>query len=147
MIKPATIKHLDEIENIAGMMFAKPWNYKQIMHEINLHRNSENLVYVKDDKVVAYMLGIKVIDEFHLNNIAVHKNFQRKHIANKLLFHLVKRLQTQKVKKIFLEVSEQNKPARNLYESFGFEKNGIRKNYYAKGNHAILYNLNLVFNG
>ena len=77
MIKPATIKHLDEIENIAGMMFAKPWNYKQIMHEINLHRNSENLVYVKGDKVVAYMLGMKVTDEFHINNIAVHENFQR----------------------------------------------------------------------
>ena len=147
MIRSASIKHLDEIVSIEDMMFTNPWSRKQIMHDINLKLASENLVYIKDRKVIAYMLGIKVADEFHLNNIAVHKKFQRKHIAKKLLFYLVNRLQIQDVKKIFLEVSARNKPARRLYESFGFEKEGRRENYYAMGDHAILYYLNLAFNG
>ena len=147
MIKPASIKHLDEIVYIEEMMFIKPWNRKQILHDINLQTVSDNLVYMKDRKVIAYILGFKVIDEFHLNNIAVHKKFQRKHIAKKLLFHLINRLQMQNIKKIFLEVSEKNKPARELYKSFGFKRESIRQHYYAKGDHAILYYLNLVSNG
>ena len=147
MIKPADIKHLDEILYIEKMIFTAPWNRKQIMYDLNMLKISENWVYIEDRKVVAYILGRKVIDEFHLNNIAVHKKFQRKHIARKLINHVITRLKIQNIKKIFLEVSEKNKPARKLYKSFDFQEEGIRKHYYARGEHAILYYLNLVFNG
>ena len=45
------------------------------------------------------------------------------------------------VKSVFLEVSATNLPARNLYEKMGFVSRGERKNYYTKGDDAVLYTL------
>lgn len=43
------------------------------------------------------------------------------------------------VKEVWLEVEEGNLPARRLYESLGFEAQGLRKNYYGKDRHAVNY--------
>ena len=45
---------------------------------------------------------------------------------------------------ISLEVSKINRNAILLYESIGFKKNGIRKEYYSDGSDAILYKLDLL---
>lgn len=45
-----------------------------------------------------------------------------------------------KGKALWLEVHEQNEPARRLYESFGFRLVGKRLKYYADGGTACLYN-------
>ena len=45
-------------------------------------------------------------------------------------------MKSQKIKIIYLEVSIDNKPARQLYESLGFQQEGIRRNYYKKGDQA-----------
>ena len=109
--------------------------------------NSENWVYMEDQKVVGYVLGWKVMDEFHLNNIAVHLDFQRRHIGRSLVEHVKNRLQIQNIKRIYLEVSGKNKPAQRLYESMGFQKKGLRRDYYAKGDCALLYHLDFIDNG
>ena len=101
---------------------------------------------MEDQQVAGYILGWKVMDEFHLNNIAVHLDFQRRHIGWSLIEHVKNHLQSQNIQRIYLEVSEKNKSAQQLYESMGFQKEGLRRDYYAKGEHAFLYHLNLVDN-
>ena len=49
----------------------------------------------------------------------------------------------QKVNVILLEVSVNNIPAQKCYQSLGFVKVGMRKDYYSKGDDAILYNLEI----
>lgn len=39
----------------------------------------------------------------------------------------------------WLEVHEKNLIAQNLYEKWGFKKNGVRPHYYSDGGSAILY--------
>ena len=147
MIRAANIKYLEEILKIEEDVFPRPWSRQQLINDLHSTINIENLVYINDKKVVAYLLGNKVIDEFHLHNIAVHKNFQRKHIGIELINHLINHLRYQGFKKIFLEVSEKNEPAKKLYQSVGFQKKGRRRDYYSKGDHAFLYHLNLETNG
>lgn len=43
-------------------------------------------------------------------------------------------------KPLWLEVHEENQPARKLYESLGFEEVGRRPRYYSDGGTAVLYN-------
>ena len=86
------------------------------------------------------------MDKYHLNNIAVHSDFQRRHIGRSLIEHVKNRLQSQNIQRIYLEISGKNKPAQQLDESMGFQKKGLRRDYYAKGEHAFLYHLNLVVN-
>jgi len=51
------------------------------------------------------------------------------------------------IKVILLEVSANNIPAHKCYKSLGFTQRGIRKDYYSKGDDAILYYLDLIKNG
>ena len=146
MIQSANKSHLNEILDIEKIVFTKPWTREQLKNDLVLSTNSENWVYLEDQQVAGYILGWKVMDEFHLNNIAVHSDFQRRHIGLSLIEHVKNRLQSQNIQRIYLEVSGENKPAQQLYESMGFQKKGLRRDYYAKEEHAFLYHLNLVDN-
>ena len=79
MIQPANKNHLNEILDIEKRVFNKPWTREQLQNDLVLSANSENWVYMEDQQVVGYILGWKVMDEFHLNNIAVHSDFQRRY--------------------------------------------------------------------
>ena len=144
MIQSANKSHLDEILDIEKIVFTKPWTREQLKNDLVLSTNSENWVYMEDQQVAGYILGWKVMDEFHLNNIAVQSDFQRRDIRRSLIEHVKNRFQSQDIQRIYLEVSGENKPAQRLYESMGFQMKGLRRNYYAKGEHAFLYHLNLV---
>ena len=147
MIQSAKEKHLEEIFNIEKMVFPKPWSKKQLENDINCSVNSENWVYLKNHKVVGYILGWKIKNEYHLHNIAVHTNFQRKHIGQSLIEHIIKYFKNQDVNRIYLEVSCENIPAQKLYNSLNFNQEGMRMDYYDKGDHALLYYMDLVTNG
>jgi len=147
MIYPAEEFYLEEILDIESMVFSHPWTRNQLKNELKSGPNSENWIYMEDQQIVGYLLGWKILDEFHLNNIAVHSNFQRKHIGSSLIQHVVGRLVNQDIHRIYLEVSSENIPARELYDSMDFQQNGVRRDYYAKGDHAILYHLDLIENG
>ena len=136
--------HLQGILDIELKEFEHPWTKNQILNDILSTSNSENLVYLFGYKVVGYLMGKKVLDEFHLHNIAVHSDYKRKKIGSFLINHLIEILLKQKIQLIFLEVSAHNYPAIKFYNKFGFKINGYRNDYYSKGDHAILYKLNLV---
>ena len=147
MIIPAELYHIEEIVTIENSAFDKPWTRNQIKYDIQSDSGSENWVYIMDDFVAGYIFGLKIHDEFHLNNIAVHPEYLRRNIGKELIQHIISRVISHDIKVILLEVSTNNMPAQKCYQSLGFTKIGIRKDYYSKGNDAILYNLDLIING
>ena len=147
MIHPANERHLDEILDIEKMVFTHPWSREKLKSDLILNFNTENWVFLKDEQVVGYLFGWKVMDEFHINNIAVHTAFQRKHIGQSLIRHLKARLIRHDIQRIYFEVNGGNKTAQLLYESLGFKQRGICRDYYAIGDHALLYHLDLIGNG
>ena len=84
-----------------------------------------------------------ILDEFHLNNIAVKKEFQNKNIGKKLLNKIIEFTKLKNGNLIHLEVMHDNFKAIRFYENNGFCAIGKRKNYYTKGRHAILYSLEI----
>jgi ribosomal-protein-alanine N-acetyltransferase len=70
------------------------------------------------------------VGEGHLTNIAVAKKHQRKSIAKQLLTYIFRLSASLELAQIILEVRPSNLPAISLYESFGFERLALRKNYY-----------------
>ena len=131
MIHPANERHLDEILDIEKMVFTHPWSREKLKSDLILNYNTENWIFLKDEQVVGYLFGWKVMDEFHINNIAVHTAFQRRHIGQSLIRHLKARLIRHDIQRIYLEVSGGNKTAQLLYDSLGFKQRGICRNYYA----------------
>ena len=147
MIIPAQINHLEEIVAIENSSFNKPWTKNQIKNDILSDLDSENWVYIMDELVARYIFGWIIHDEFHLNNIAVHPEYLRRSIGKELMRHIISRVITRYIKVSLLEVSANNIPAQKCYKSLGFTQMGIRKDYYSKGDDAILYNLDLTKNG
>ena len=106
--------------------------------------DSENWVYLMDELVVGYIFGWIVLDELHLNNIAVHPDYLRRNIGKKLIQHIISRVISRDIKVVLLEVSANNIPAQKCYKSIGFTPMGRREDYYAKGEDAILFYLDII---
>ena len=147
MIVQVQSKHLSDIIKIEKLSFNHPWSEMHFKKDIKKNDISINWVMVEDGKVIGYIFGWLIENEYHLNNIAVHPQHRRKGIATKLLLKLINSVKIKNAEKLFLEVRADNVPAKKLYKSFGFTAMGVRKNYYDKGNDAILYNLELIENG
>ena len=91
--------------------------------------------------IVAYCCTQSVLDEGEILRIAVAPSMRRKGVGRVLLSEIINIMKNNGCKMIFLEVRSKNIPARSLYESSGFKKISERKDYYAKGEHATIYNL------
>jgi ribosomal-protein-alanine N-acetyltransferase len=71
-----------------------------------------------------------VLDEGNITNIAVEKSYRRKNGGRMLVQAIVNEANARKLSFLTLEVRLSNLPAIKLYESCGFARVGLRKNYY-----------------
>lgn len=78
-----------------------------------------------------------VADEAEIITIGVHPDARRGGIADAMLTLVESDVKKRGGKKIFLEVAENNVPARTLYEHNGYVQVGVRPKYY-DGTDAIL---------
>lgn len=142
MILVAELNHLQPILEIERASFDRPWTEYHFKNDIQ-NDCSLNWVYEKDTHIIGFLFGWHILDEYHLNNIAINGNYRRQGFAQELFKHVVNDLRINEVKSMLLEVSATNLPARKLYEKLGFEAHGERKDYYTKGDDAVLYSLSL----
>ena len=79
-----------------------------------------------------------VFDEAQINFFVVKQKFRKKGFGSYLMSYLIKQCEKLNIKKLFLEVSENNDTAKKFYSSFDFSTVGIRRNYYKDGSDALL---------
>lgn len=123
--------------------FAVPWSEQSFSEEIE---NDIATYFVVCDgrKPVGYIGFWRVIDEGHITNIAVLPEYRRCDLASALLSEVIKKAKKDRLCILTLEVRKSNAPAVSLYESFGFEALGERKNYYTKPvENAVIMTLTL----
>tara|TARA_Y100000814_G_C12128105_1_gene333035 strand:+ start:38 stop:472 length:435 start_codon:yes stop_codon:yes gene_type:complete len=133
--------YISEIYKIESETFEYPWLKKQFSRYSMDFDNSMSYIYKLKDKVVGYLMAELILDEIHIHNIVVKKEFRSNSIAKDMISHIILRAQKGSKNKICLEVNSSNMPALNLYSCLGFKKVGIRKKYYQDGMDAILMTL------
>ena len=69
--------------------------------------------------------------------LMVAESHRRQGIGTKLLAEAVAWARTVGVRKLELHVFPWNEPAVHLYETFGFEREGYRKQHYARGDELV----------
>ena len=74
--------------------------------------------------------GLSAAEGHRIIEIGVIKEQRRQGVAYELVSHLQKHCIKNGIRRIFLGVAENNIAAISLYEKTGFNKIGIRKNYY-----------------
>ena len=135
-IKVMTQDDLKTIKNILTSDFDEFWNYNIFKEELQ-SENSKYLVAKLNNEIIGFA-GIKIIiDEADIMNIVTKKAVRNRGVGTLLLSKIIYLCKKLNLISISLEVNEINKSAIHLYENFGFEKVGNRKNYYNSSN-AIL---------
>ena len=98
------------------------------------------LAVVENGAVVGYAgLVLAPPDEAWVNNMAVRRDHQRRGIGRALLEELLAVADRHSARYTLLEVAADNAPAQALYDGYGFQVIGVRRNYYqASGTDALV---------
>lgn len=102
-------------------------------------------VYIVNDDIVGFIDYSIIYDRIELNYIYVVNEYRRCNIANELIYFLLDEAKKNCCKNITLEVNENNKIARYVYNKNGFKDIAFRHNYY-NGENAILMMKELISN-
>ena len=124
---------VDAVLAIEDASFTNPWTREMYLAELE-HRDVSfcYLARTADRLVVGFCSLWRVIDEIHINNLAVAPPYRRAGVASSLLTHTIGEGARLGAVRATLEVRRSNEPARRLYEQFGFSVKGIRRAYYTK---------------
>jgi len=127
-LKEMSETDIDAVLRIEKAIYAFPWtlgNFNDcLVAGYRCH------VLIGDDKLIGYGVQMLILDEVHLLNLTVASDFQKKGMGKALLNFLIDDALEQQANKMILEVRRTNLAAIFLYESFGFDQIGLRKNYY-----------------
>ena len=130
-IVPMTADHLEELEKLERICFSRPWSRKMLAEELE---NQCAAFLVAEDSVSGRVLGyaglMVVADEGYITNVAVFPEYRRQGIAAQILQVFLQFAAANHLAFLTLEVRPSNAAAIALYQGFGFEEVGRRKNYY-----------------
>ena len=125
---PLTETDLARVVAVEQTAYSHPWtlgNFKDALMAGNAAFKLE-----AGEHLLGYLVAMQVIDEVHLLNITVAPAFQRQGWAKALLAYLKLWSLQQGAHCLWLEVRQSNERALKLYQAFGFEQVGLRKDYY-----------------
>lgn len=80
--------------------------------------------------LVAYCAGWRIVDELHINSMAVDARYRRRGLARTMLRRILALGAAGGATSATLEVRESNRAGRALYEGLGFRVEGVRRGYY-----------------
>ncbi len=122
---------LNDLENLHKLCFPnKPWSATDFA---DLKKSGCDIIASQNGFIVWRV----VTDEAEIITVGVHPNARRTGIASAMLVLVENDAKKRGAKKIFLEVAENNTPARVMYKNNGYTQIGVRPKYY-DGIDAIL---------
>jgi ribosomal-protein-alanine N-acetyltransferase len=138
---------IDDVLAVEEASFLNPWTRQ--MYESELKNTGVSYLFLartisggdaeKVDEVAAFCSFWLMLDELHINNLAVLPAHRRKGAASALLSRVLREGRARGARRAALEVRESNDAARRLYERFGFRLAGVRRFYYDKPpEHALV---------
>jgi [ribosomal protein S18]-alanine N-acetyltransferase len=135
-IRRLTYADLPQIVAIERRAFTTPWSLAMFVLELS-KPSGICLVACIDEEIAGYLVCSRYDTVWHVMNIAVEPERQRRGIATALRNALLERVGDEA--QVTLEVRRSNHGAVALYERFGFRSGGVRRRYYAdNGEDAVI---------
>ena len=123
---------LDEVLAIEEASFTNPWTRQMFLWELqNVGVSYGYVLRTPDWPVAAFCTVWVVLDEIHINNVAVRPECRGEGVGRALLEFVLRLGAGLGARRATLEVRRSNAAALKLYERLGFTVAGVRKNYYA----------------
>ena len=128
---------LPQVIAIERRVFPTPWSLAMFVLELS-KQSGVCLAALVDGRLGGYLICSRYDTVWHIMNVAVDLEHQRRGIASALLAELYERVADPRAR-FTLEVRRSNAIAIHLYEREGFRAAGMRKRYYQdNGEDAIV---------
>ncbi|MCL6234871.1 GNAT family acetyltransferase [Acinetobacter sp. ANC 5579] len=124
IIRPYLETDLDDVIALWELCdLTRPWNNPEIdIFRKLAQRDQLFLLAVKDDQLIATVMGGYDGHRGWVNYLAVHPHFQRNGVATALIQQLEKRLIALGCPKLQLLIRQDNIDVQNFYEQLGYEE-------------------------
>jgi [ribosomal protein S18]-alanine N-acetyltransferase len=140
-IELMTEHDLLEVVEIEGLSGLSPWGWDAYHKEL---QSGEDVIMLvariragagtpHDKRALAgFIVSRMVVDELHINNVAIRDEFRRQGIATRLLNTVLEWGRGKSARTALLEVRAGNAAAQRLYSGCGFLLAGRRIGYYSQ---------------
>jgi ribosomal-protein-alanine N-acetyltransferase len=132
-VEPLAHDDIDDVLAIEEAAFTNPWT--RAMYIAELDNPGVSYCFLARDaqgRAVGFCSFWRVLDELHINNLAVRPELRRAGIGSFLLSFVLKTGGALGARRATLEVRRSNEAALMLYKRFGFTVAGVRADYYSK---------------
>ena len=122
---------LDGILAVEEASFTNPWT--RAMYEWELqNREVCHILVVRtpDVRVAGFCSFWLVVDEIHINNVAILPQYRGRGFGTRLMRRVLTEGRRLGATRATLEVRASNEAARRFYEALGFRATAVRKHYY-----------------
>ncbi len=120
-----------EVASLQARSFANAWGAEAIGADL-ANRSVARLYGLRlaDGRLVGYCAAWKIVDELHINSVAIDPSVRRRGLARFLLTRVLEAASAGGATSATLEVRPSNEAGRALYEALGFAVEGVRPGYY-----------------
>ncbi|MCX6552917.1 MAG: ribosomal protein S18-alanine N-acetyltransferase [Acidobacteria bacterium] len=123
---------LDGVLAVDRESFSHPWTRAMYEEELRSPARSKLAVLrMPGIPVAGYVSFWLVVDELHINNVAVLQACRQRGLGRALVEFALREAAARGAVTAILEVRQSNEAARALYEDLGFRQVGARAGYYA----------------
>ena len=143
-LRPMAEADLPAVVAIENAIYDFPWTQGNFRD--SLAAGYSCWMYERDGEPIGYAVLMLAADEAHLLNFSIAAAWQRQGHGGQLLQRLRAAARELGARLIFLEVRPSNAAALRLYERHGFQRVGLRREYYparAGREDALIYSLPL----
>lgn len=137
-IRAMKLSDLNEIMILEHELFTSCWSEEDFIYELTTNPFSLNYVIEENGMIIGYIGVWITYEQAQITTLGVKKEFQHLGHAIKLMKYVEKIFEEKHCEQISLEVRISNEAAIHLYKKLGYQKAGIRKNYY-QDNHEDAY--------
>ena len=137
---------LPEILEIERASFSNPWSGALFLQELDVPFSRILVARPAGEghPIVGYACRWYVADEVHVLNVAVHPEHRQQGVAGMLMRAVLREAREGEAIGVTLEVRRSNRAARVLYDGLGFEEVGVRRDYYGRGEDALIMRLDVT---
>ena len=138
VIRPMTRDDLAVVAALEAEIYPQPWSPG--VFETEIDRDDRAYLVVDNSHGIAGYGGMMFVDEdAHITTMAVSPGARRGRLGTRLMLSLVDEARKRGARNLTLEVRVSNDAAQRLYDRFGFDKVGLRKNYYRNEDAVIMW--------
>jgi [ribosomal protein S18]-alanine N-acetyltransferase len=127
-LRPLSAADLPAVLAIENAIYAFPWTLGNF-HD-SLAAGYDCSAYVRNGALIGYSVVMHASDEAHLLNLSIAADCQKQGYGSQFLQRLCVAARGRGARLMFLEVRPSNAAGLRLYERHGFQRIGLRREYY-----------------